>query len=750
MAVLTLRPNSDSGTQELTVHSDPNHYANVDEITEDVGDYNQGYTAGPFDLKDRYGLTNHGSEAGSISSVVVKAHVYANESYMYVKLGVKIGTTDYGMTQQTLSASDVIYSETITDGGDATKNPDSHVAWTWTDIDALVAVCNLLSTYSGTRYSQVYQLWVEVTYSAALTIGPSGIASLEAFGADKLNLKLLLSGLPSLEALGSARILFFVADPPAIGTAEAFGAPLTIAGIFPSSISPPSPQFGSPQLLFRLFPDAIVSLEAFGLARVVYTTQILASYIATAQAFGTAFVLPGPVNVLPSSIASPSPQFGNAHITTVLLPAALPSVGAFGNVQVGVFYVDNKIVNLRPIGDSGTQQLSIFPVSPTTHYDKVDEEIANAYTDVVFLNSTSYLTDRYFIAPHTDQHGTITDVRVYADILGLGGGYVKLGLNIGGTDYGMTQQTIPSSSPWSYYYQSFTKYPVDNTAWTWARIDNLIATLSMVGYTAQANWCTQLFVAVYHYSLTWPLKPSGISSGEAAGTPLLALSNVLQPSGIPSLESIGAALVMIEQFLAPGGIDSLEVVGAAKVVKDWQGLIASGIASSEAIGDSRIGLYLLPSGTISQEILGNARLNLILHASGLATGESFGTPTIRWYLYPASINTAEAFGLAQIIKMLQFIAPAAIVTTEAFGAVKVQLRLRLTGISTAEAFGTAHLITWLQILAPGAIMTAEVFGSTVVLTAIMLPPVRIDRPKRLLNALRNLPSDREDGIRRMP
>lgn len=92
-----------------------------------------------------------------------------------------------------------------------------------------------------TGYDGAYKYTYEE--GGAQTIYPTSIASAEAFGTSKLNLKVTPSAISSLEA------------------------------------------FGSPKLNQRIFANAISSLEAFGTAKI--NQRILAQAIASAEAFGT-------------------------------------------------------------------------------------------------------------------------------------------------------------------------------------------------------------------------------------------------------------------------------------------------------------------------------------------------------------------------------------------------------------------------------------------------------------------------------
>jgi len=140
--------------------------------------------------------------------------------------------------------------------------------------------------------------------------------------------------------------------------------------------------------------------------------------------------------------------------------------------------VASQTLTIRPTSDV-TTELTTYPASPTTHYTKVDEVTLDA-TDYNSTTSTTYLTDRYGLADHTTELGTITNVTVNAFCKRGGGnsGNIKLGVYIGSTDYGMTEQTLAADGG-STKSQSFNTYPVDSSAWTWTEVDALVATGSI-------------------------------------------------------------------------------------------------------------------------------------------------------------------------------------------------------------------------------------------------------------------------------
>ena len=166
MSVLTLRPNANSTPLEQTVSSG-NHYASVDEDTINTADYCYVQGSSATQIKtDIYGFPNHSSESGIINSVTVKCQCKRQKygtGLAYVNPAVKIGSTVYESGDQSITEdyTYALYSYTWT------TNPATSSAWSWTEIDALLAGDKLSAGYTDkNNYSTAitYQLWVEVTY----------------------------------------------------------------------------------------------------------------------------------------------------------------------------------------------------------------------------------------------------------------------------------------------------------------------------------------------------------------------------------------------------------------------------------------------------------------------------------------------------------------------------------------------------------------------------------------------------------
>jgi hypothetical protein len=167
--LLVIRPNAAGdntalGNTDGSTFGAATNYTLVDETTSD-GDAtrvswiedaasNPGY--------DLYNLENHSSETGTITKVSVfvvakKANAYCTNPFTQPL--IKTGGTEYNGTQNMLSTDYVIYSD------DWTTNPNTGIAWTWADIDALQAGVRLDSIGAVGCWSYCTQVYVVVYYN---------------------------------------------------------------------------------------------------------------------------------------------------------------------------------------------------------------------------------------------------------------------------------------------------------------------------------------------------------------------------------------------------------------------------------------------------------------------------------------------------------------------------------------------------------------------------------------------------------
>jgi hypothetical protein len=178
MSTLILRPNSDTATAQQKCSSGVTHYILIDEATKDEADYCFNPDTLTSTKTDLYDFPNQYAELGTINSVTVKLYAKyilygTSDGTAYVKPMIRVSDTEYG-DNQALTDTVALYSQTWT------TNPYTSEAWTWKQIDALIAgdsLTNYATDKKNYKAACCYQLWVEVDYRAsynkACTVGMS-------------------------------------------------------------------------------------------------------------------------------------------------------------------------------------------------------------------------------------------------------------------------------------------------------------------------------------------------------------------------------------------------------------------------------------------------------------------------------------------------------------------------------------------------------------------------------------------------
>jgi hypothetical protein len=188
--------------------------------------------------------------------------------------------------------------------------------------------------------------WIKDTN--AQTITPSGIATAEAFGTGKVNLKISPSGIASAETFGTTKVNMSVQGAGNVGTAEAFGTAVLTQGVAGQTISPSAiasgEAFGTLKVNLKIFPSSVASGEAFGTTKVNQT--IAPTGIASAETVGTPKVN---LTIAPAGIAS-GEAFGTTKLNQVIVPSGIASAETFGTSKVNLKISASGIASLEAFG----------------------------------------------------------------------------------------------------------------------------------------------------------------------------------------------------------------------------------------------------------------------------------------------------------------------------------------------------------------------------------------------------------------
>lgn len=164
--VETLRPNAAGFYTNLSRSGDTANYLCVDDVTPDEGT-SFVYRDGEGTASDQYNLPAH-SGSGTINSVTVYGRARKTKELGTIYLRLRTHSTNYQSSAIGVTTSYVTYS------WQQTTNPNTGLAWTWDEIDALEIGESLNFTCSGpcglpplqTRCTQTY---VEIDYTPAVS-----------------------------------------------------------------------------------------------------------------------------------------------------------------------------------------------------------------------------------------------------------------------------------------------------------------------------------------------------------------------------------------------------------------------------------------------------------------------------------------------------------------------------------------------------------------------------------------------------
>ncbi len=147
----TLRPNGTGSLSALTTNC-ANNWQCVDEaVSDDDGTYNSG--SSNFWQYDLYAVENHTTGSGTIDSVKIFINAKLNFNNQRIRTYIRTNSTNYQGAQIKPSTIYTTYSTTYI------TNPQTSVAWTWTEIDAIEIGPQIR------RAARVTQVWIEIYYT---------------------------------------------------------------------------------------------------------------------------------------------------------------------------------------------------------------------------------------------------------------------------------------------------------------------------------------------------------------------------------------------------------------------------------------------------------------------------------------------------------------------------------------------------------------------------------------------------------
>jgi len=148
-------------------------------------------------------------------------------------------------------------------------------------------------------------------------------------------------------------------------------------------------------------------------------------------------------------------------------------------------------------GDAYAGFPNIYPTTPTTHYDKIDEEVADDDATYIYGIADGHTyTDRYYKTTLSIGTSKITAVDIIIRYKGAG---IKVGFYIGATLY--LSSALTSKTAWTTTSIRWLKNPATNQDWTQDDVNN--AQLVVQATTPAGSpvaYFTQVYIRVYYYT----------------------------------------------------------------------------------------------------------------------------------------------------------------------------------------------------------------------------------------------------------
>ncbi|MFA6307098.1 MAG: hypothetical protein WC639_04815 [Patescibacteria group bacterium] len=201
-------------------------------------------------------------------------------------------------------------------------------------------------------------------------------------------------------------------------------------------------------------------------------------------------------------------RFGNDGHIHIFVPTIA------GTTYDYQYALEIQTETVRPSGAGDETNIDNQDPAADSHFDKVDEVVADDATTNVYTLSASWLRDLYALGNNVSGQGIIKYVKVYAR--GYAGGVpvqpsLKIAIKTGGTAYESDPFTLTYAT-WVTYSKTWATNPQSGVAWTWTDINNLQAGVSLIqcksggGAITKVSRCTQVYVEVAYENHTFFAK----------------------------------------------------------------------------------------------------------------------------------------------------------------------------------------------------------------------------------------------------
>jgi len=231
-------------------------------------------------------------------------------------------------------------------------------------------------------------------------------------------------------------------------------------------------------------------------------------------------------------------------------------------------------VTLRPNADGFLTEWSVYPSTPTTHYDKVDEETPDEDSTYIYITA---IGKDYWNIEDPGVAGVISNVRVYVRARKTTATLTRITIRIYTYSTEYYSGTIDLTTSYVNYYFDWATNPKTGSAWTWTEITNL-----QIGVRCASSDTLEARVTQAYCVVTYT---AGVAHTQEISEILGMLDSVAAPGSLH--KTVTDQLGMLDSAVAPGTLhktvtDSLGMVdtmAAAKhvyqTITDLLGLVDS-------------------------------------------------------------------------------------------------------------------------------------------------------------------------------
>lgn len=544
----------------------------------------------------------------------------------------------------------------------------------------------------------------------SLTVVLSAIASSEAIGSIKLNLRLPLSGVASAASIGTPTLSITV-KLAGIATGATFGTAKTALTVAMSAIAS-NQAIGSAMVVpstYHLPLSGIATVSAVGDATIARVKVVMLQSIGTVTSVNPASIQVGAVTIALSGVDStedmdePSVKLrlrltaiatvealGTTHLGQPIGPVGIASALTFGAWQINLALALDSAASAETVPTQlvkfGSQNILLSAIGTGQATGTPALAFGLRWDGIESAAAFGTLKlDQRFALNGIATSGAVSTVQINLHLAfsGLASGYNSGDLVVA-PNVRILLASMASSG--SIGFMSVVPQAV---------------TVALTGIASGA------IIPAPMLSLT--ISATGIASGGAVGT--VAIHYRLYLESVVSVPSFGTATLHAKIYLAavtsdgtfgvmilamaiqPTGISSVQALGALTVAK---AIALSGMVTGEAIGVPKFNLRILLVGLASGESVSGPLLALAVDLTSIASGASTGAPTLALRLTLAGMVSAEHTGALTVLPQPVTLLLSALTSAGAMGATRVARAIRPAGIASGSIIPALILFVFLE------------------------------------------------------